>query len=105
MIWQNEVFGDDIHLIGLWQAKLHRRCIVTTHPGLQGERTTLEALADAFVAAGFNLLSCRVVSDMKVPSLCAWKVSISGTCIPLMSSSRLKASPSPSTSLSRGSQE
>jgi hypothetical protein len=57
LTWQNELFGDDIHLVGLWQAKPHLWCIVTTQPGLQGVRATLPDLADAFVAAGFTLLA------------------------------------------------
>lgn len=59
LAWQNEVFGDDIHLLGLWQSKPHQWSIVTTQPGVQGERTTLEALADAFAATGFTLLPWR----------------------------------------------
>ena len=59
LIWQNEAFGDDIHLIGLWQSHPHQWRIITTQPGLQGSRTTLEALAEAFTAAGFTLLPWR----------------------------------------------
>lgn len=59
LLRQNEVFGDDLQLIGLWQAQPNHWCIVTTQPGLQGARATLEALASAFVAAGFTLLPWR----------------------------------------------
>jgi hypothetical protein len=59
LLWQNDVLGDDIHLVGLWQARPHQWSIVTTQPGLQGTRATLDALASAFVAAGFTLLPWR----------------------------------------------
>lgn len=59
LLWHNEVFGDDIHLIGLWQPQPHQWRIVTTQPGLQGGRATLDELAAAFVAAGFSLLPWR----------------------------------------------
>ena len=59
LLWQNEIFGDHIHLVGLWQAQPHQWRIVTTQPGLQGGRVTLEQLAEAFVAAGFTLLPWR----------------------------------------------
>jgi hypothetical protein len=59
LLWQNEVLGDDIHLIGLWQEQPHQWRIVTTQPGLQGSRATLEELSTAFVAAGFGLLPWR----------------------------------------------
>jgi hypothetical protein len=56
LIWQNEVFGDEIHLVGLWLSAPHQWRIVTSQPGLQGSRATLEELSAAFVAAGFTLL-------------------------------------------------
>lgn len=59
LLWQNEVFGDDIHLIGLREESPHRWRIVTTQPGLTGEPTGLEELAAAFTAAGFTLLPWR----------------------------------------------
>jgi hypothetical protein len=59
LIWQNEILGDDIHLIGLWQEQAHQWRIVTTQPGLQGSRATLNDLTAAFVAAGFVLLPWR----------------------------------------------
>jgi hypothetical protein len=59
LIWQNEVFGDDLHLIGLWQELPHQWRIVTTQPGLQGSRTTLEELSAAFTSSGFALLPWR----------------------------------------------
>lgn len=59
LLWQNEVFGDAIHLVGLWQQQPHQWRIVTTQPGLQGERTTLETLASAFTESGFTLLPWR----------------------------------------------
>lgn len=57
LLWQNEVFGDDIHLIGLWQEQPYQWRIVTTQPGLQGTRATLDDLSAAFLAAGFTLLT------------------------------------------------
>ena len=59
LLWQNEVFGDDIQLVGLWQEQPHQWRIVTTQPGLQGSRTTLEELAVAFTSSGFTLLPWR----------------------------------------------
>lgn len=59
LLWQNEVFGDDIHLIGLWQQQPHRWRIITTQPGLQGTRASLDDLASAFVTTGFTLLPWR----------------------------------------------
>ena len=56
LLWQNEVLGDDILLIGLWQERPHQWRIVTTQPGLQGTRATLEELSAAFIAVGFTLL-------------------------------------------------
>ncbi|MEY4482711.1 MAG: Serine/Threonine/Tyrosine Kinase found in polyvalent protein, partial [Verrucomicrobiota bacterium] len=61
LIWQNEVFGDDIHLVGTWQEFPHHWRIVTTQPGLQGTRATLDELASAFVTAGFTLLPWRSI--------------------------------------------
>jgi len=59
LIWQNEAFGDDVHLVGLWQAQPHRWRIVTTQPSLHGSPASLDELAAAFVAAGFMLLPWR----------------------------------------------
>lgn len=59
LLWQNEALGDDVHLIGLWQEHPHRWRFVTTQPGLQGARATLEELSAAFVTAGFTLLPWR----------------------------------------------
>jgi hypothetical protein len=59
LLWQNELFGDDIHLLGMWQAEPYQWCIVTSQPGLQGERATLDELARAFIAAGFMPLPWR----------------------------------------------
>ena len=42
LLWQNEVFGDDIHLVGLWQEQTHQWRIVTSQPGLQGTRATMD---------------------------------------------------------------
>ena len=61
LIWQNEAFGDDIHLVGLWEAQRHQWRIVTTQPGLQGTRATLDDLTLAFTTAGFTLLPWRGV--------------------------------------------
>lgn len=59
LIWQNDVLGDEIHLIGLWQEQAHLWRIVTTQPGLQGCRATMDDLSAAFIAAGFVLLPWR----------------------------------------------
>ena len=59
LLWQNQVLGDDVHLVGLWPEQPNRWRIVTTQPGLQGARTTLDDLSAAFVAAGFALLPWR----------------------------------------------
>lgn len=57
--WQNEIFGDDIQLVGLWQPSLHQQCIVTSQSGLQGTRASLDDLSSAFAAAGFQILPWR----------------------------------------------
>ncbi len=59
LLWQNEVFGDDIQLVGLWSSSPHQPCIVTSQPGLQGSRATLDELSAAFLTAGFQLLPWR----------------------------------------------
>lgn len=59
LLWQNEVFGDDIHLVGLWLESPHRWRIVSSQPGLQGTRASLEELAAAFRAVGFEVLPWR----------------------------------------------
>ncbi len=59
LMWQNEIFGDDIHLAGLWQERPHQWRIVTSQPGLQGTRATLDELSAAFITAGFTLLPWR----------------------------------------------
>ncbi len=69
LLWQNEVFGDDIHLVGLWEERPHQWRIVTTQPGLQGEPATLDELAAAFVAAGFSLLPWRGIVSLRGFSL------------------------------------
>lgn len=79
LLWQNEAFGDDIHLVGLWQEQPHQWRIVTTQPGLQGERATLEALAAAFTAAGFTLLPWRGIGyegslSLRIESFDVWDV-------------------------------
>lgn len=56
LIWQNEVFGDDVQLVGLWPSQPHRWSVVTSQPGVRGGRTTLAALEAAFAAAGFTVL-------------------------------------------------
>lgn len=61
LLWQNEIFGDDIHLVGLWQEQPHQWRIITTQLGLQGTRATLDDLSTAFVAAGFTLLPWRSI--------------------------------------------
>lgn len=79
LLWQNEAFGDDIHLVGLWQEQPHQWRIVTTQPGLQGERATLEALAAAFTAAGFTLLPWRGIGyegslSLRIEGFDVWDV-------------------------------
>jgi hypothetical protein len=59
LLWQNELLGDDIHLVGLWQERPHQWRIVTTQPGLQGTRATLDELSSAFTTAGFTVLPWR----------------------------------------------
>ena len=59
LLWQNEVFGDDIQLAGFWQEQPYQWRIITTQPGLQGVRATLDDLSAAFVASGFTLLPWR----------------------------------------------
>lgn len=59
LLWQNDILGDDIHLVGLWQQQPHQWRLVTSQPGLQGRRASLKQLEAAFVAAGFNLLPWR----------------------------------------------
>ncbi len=61
LAWQNQVFGDDIRLVGLWQAQAHRWSVVTSQPGLQGDRPTLDELEDAFRSNGFTLLPWRSI--------------------------------------------
>jgi hypothetical protein len=56
LLWQNDLLGDDIQLVGLWQEQAHQWRIVTTQPGLQGARASLDELSAAFVATGFVLL-------------------------------------------------
>jgi hypothetical protein len=79
LCWQNEIFGDDIHLVGLWQEQPHQWRIVTTQPGLQGERATLDALAEAFVAVGFTLLPWRGIGyegsiSLRIEGFDVWDV-------------------------------
>jgi hypothetical protein len=59
LLWQNEVLGDDIHLIGLWQQRPHQWRIITSQLGLHGRRASLEELEAAFRTAGFTLLPWR----------------------------------------------
>lgn len=61
LIWQNEIFGDDIQLIGLWRPSPHQPCIVTSQSGLQGTRASLDDLSSAFTAAGFQILPWRSI--------------------------------------------
>ena len=99
LLWQNEVFGDAVHLIGVWQALPHQWRIVTSQPGLQGHRATLDDLASAFVAQALPCSRGRALA-MKAPLHFVSKASTSGTCIPPMSSFRPKDCPFPSTSSS-----
>lgn len=59
LLSQNEIFGDDLQLVGLWEAQPHQWRIVSTQPGLQGGRVTLDQLTAALMAAGFTLLPWR----------------------------------------------
>jgi len=61
LLWQNFIFGDDIHLVGLWEEHPRQWRIITTQPGLQGEPATLDEIEAAFVSAGFSLLPWRSV--------------------------------------------
>ncbi len=93
LLWQNEVFGDDIQLIGLWQEQPHIWRMVTSQPGLQGERTTLELLAVAFAEAGFSLLPWRGIGyegslSLRIEGFDIWDVHpanvlLSSTGIPI----------------------
>lgn len=79
LCWQNELFGDNIHLVGLWQESPHQWRLITTQPGLQGERTTLDELAEAFVAVGFALLPWRGIGyegslSLRIESFDIWDV-------------------------------
>lgn len=59
LLWQNELLGDDIHLVGLHSAAPHRWTIVTTQPGLVGSPASLTEISAAFVSVGFTLLPWR----------------------------------------------
>lgn len=59
LVWQNEVFGDDVRLVGIWSDVPHRPSIVTTQLGLHGTRATLDELSGAFAAVGFEILPWR----------------------------------------------
>ena len=96
LIWQNEIFGDDIALVGLWPSSPHQLRIVTTQTGLQGGRATLEELTAAFLAAGFSLLPWRSLGYEGSLSL-RFEVSTSGMFIPPTSCSRPKVCLFPST--------
>ncbi len=59
LLRQNEVFGDDVQLVGLWNPQGYDWCIVTTQPDVQGDKATLEQLKFAFENVGFELLPWR----------------------------------------------
>ncbi len=67
LVWQNEILGDDVHLVGLRPAGSHQWSIVTTQPGLVGSRATLEELSAAFVAAGFTTAAVARARLRKLP--------------------------------------
>lgn len=59
MIWQNELFGDDVRLVGLWNLPAHDWSIITTQPHVEGRQATLEELEVSFVDTGFEILPWR----------------------------------------------
>lgn len=56
MLLQNEIFGDDVRLAGIWNPAGHDWRIITTQPHVNGDAATLEELAKAFEAVGFQVL-------------------------------------------------
>lgn len=59
MIRQNDLFGDDVQLVGVWNSKAHDWSIVTTQPHVEGSKAMLDELERAFVETGFELLPWR----------------------------------------------
>lgn len=59
LLRQNEVFGDDLRLAGLWNPQAHDWCIVTTQPNVVGDVANLNALQTAFEHAQFQILPWR----------------------------------------------
>ena len=59
MIRQNELFGDDVRLIGLWNPQGHDWRIITTQPHVEGRQATLEELEQSFIGEGFEILPWR----------------------------------------------
>lgn len=59
MLRQNELFGDDVRLAGLWNPQKQDWSIVTTQPHVEGRKATLVELEQAFVEAGFEILPWR----------------------------------------------
>ena len=58
---QNDLFGDDVRLAGLWNPQGNDWRIVTIQPDVQGDRATLDELQEAFQRAQFELLPWRGV--------------------------------------------
>ncbi|MFZ4765737.1 MAG: hypothetical protein ACOYMN_12350 [Roseimicrobium sp.] len=59
MLRQNELFGDNVKLIGLWKPQGHDWSIITTQPHVEGRKATLEELEKAFIETGFEMLPWR----------------------------------------------
>ncbi len=59
MLRMNAIFGDDVHLVGLWNPSGHDWRIITTQPHVAGEAATLEQLGAAFESLGFETLPWR----------------------------------------------
>ncbi len=59
MLWQNELFGDEVRLIGLWRPGPHDWSIITTQPHVEGQKATPAELEHAFAESGFEILPWR----------------------------------------------
>lgn len=59
MMRQNELFGDYVRLLGLWNPQGHDWRIITTQPHVEGRQATLPELEKAFIDADFEILPWR----------------------------------------------
>jgi hypothetical protein len=59
MIRQNELFGDDVLLLGRWNPQGHDWRIITTQPHVEGRQATLAELEKAFINTDFEVLPWR----------------------------------------------